>query len=111
VFGIEFPAEGTAPKSGDGGSQGLEGRGSCATTLAACNKSRAARDKDGEVGTMEGQSTEIPQRRRCTRADASLRTQVLSDPRPGKNTGDQDQLAATSIDRVGMRFGRRVACN
>ena len=55
-FGIEFLVEGTAPKSGNGGSQGGEGRGSCVATLAVCNKSRAARDKGAEGETIEGAS-------------------------------------------------------
>ena len=56
MFGIEFPDEGTAPKSGNGGSQGGEGRGTCAATLTACNTSRATRNEDDEVGTIEGDS-------------------------------------------------------
>ena len=55
-FGIEFPVEGFAPKSGYGGSQGGEGRGNCEATLAACDKNRAERDKDNEGETMERDS-------------------------------------------------------
>ena len=54
MFGIELLDEGTAPKSGDGGSQGEEGRGTCAATLTIWNKSKAPRDKDDEVRAIEG---------------------------------------------------------
>ena len=55
-FGIEFPGEGFAPKSGYGGSQGGDGRGNCAETLAVCNKNRTEKDKHEEVEIMEGDS-------------------------------------------------------
>lgn len=51
-FGNEFPEDGFAPKSGEGGSQGDEGRGSCAATLAACAKSKVASDNDDEGETI-----------------------------------------------------------